>query len=437
MEKFYFFFQGIMFFQVAFFGMVYFISGKKDVLYYTLLNLISGIYFLLNSPNIFLGIDERIVFSSAIYLCTNFVLFLSMIFVYLLFLKEIFSDTVEQYPYVRKVYYTTFYIIPSLYLLFVVFSFLGWQTNAIFYVGHLINGPFCILILILNYKEKGYKSLVIYSMFITFFCIIVTVILTIRYNAGSNDTVLDKYPLAVIKMGMLIDIILFQLALLKRWNDREKELATQQLESQLAVEKVRNQISKELHDDIGATLSGISMYSYMAQAQSAAHEPLQVNKSLLVMQQSIQEMISSLNDIVWSINPRRERLQNLFEKLEEYAFMMAGSKNMQVQVGCSSSLQQINLPIESRHNIYLLLKEAINNAVKYSDGTMLQLMVKETGDQLEISVGDNGKGFDVLRVKRGNGLENMQKRADGIGAKLTIQSGHSAGCTVALQIKIT
>ncbi len=437
MEKFYFFFQGIMFFQVAFFAMVYFISGKKDVLYYTLLNLITGIYFLLNSPNLFLGIDERIVFSSTIYLYINFLLFLSMVFVYLLFLKEIFSDTVEQYPYVRKVYSTTLYIIPSLYLLFVVFLFLGWQTNAIFYAGHLINGPFCILVLILNYKEKGYKSLIIYSMLITFFCIIVTVILTIRYNAGSNDTLLDKYPLAVIKMGMLIDIILFQLALLKRWNDQEKELATQQLKSQLAVEKVRNQISKELHDDIGATLSGISMYSYMAQAQSVAHEPLQLNKSLLVMQQSIQEMISSLNDIVWSINPRRESLQNLFEKLEEYAFMMAGSKNMHVQVRCSSLLQQINLPIENRHNIYLLLKEAINNAVKYSDGTMLQLMVKETGDQLEISVGDNGKGFDVLMVKRGNGLENMQKRADGIGAKLTVQSGHAAGCTVALQIKIT
>ena len=78
--------------------------------------------------------------------------------------------------------------------------------------------------------------------------------------------------------------------------------------------------------------------------------------------------------------------------------------------------------MESRRNIYLFCKEAINNAVKYSNGTLLELNIKEVNNILEFSVSDNGKGFDAVMVRRGNGLENMQKRADEIGAKLTIQS---------------
>jgi len=100
-------------------------------------------------------------------------------------------------------------------------------------------------------------------------------------------------------------------------------------------------------------------------------------------------------------------------------------------------LHKHNLPMESRRNIYLFCKEAINNAVKYSNGTLLELNIKETGNLLEFSVNDNGKGFDVVMVKRGNGLENMKKRADEIGAKFTVESNQDAGSLVSMQIKIT
>ena len=116
---------------------------------------------------------------------------------------------------------------------------------------------------------------------------------------------------------------------------------------------------------------------------------------------------------------------------------MATIKNMQVKINVPEHLHEHSLPMESRRNIYLFCKEAINNAVKYSNGTLLELNIKEANHTLEFSVIDNGKGFDAVMIRRGNGLENMQKRADEIGAKLTIQSKQNDGALVSMQVKIT
>ena len=436
-ELFYLFFEGIMLFQVVFFGMVYLISGRKDVLYYSLLNLVSAIYFLLNAPDTFFGIDENIFFNSTIYLYANFAIFLSMLFLYLVFLKEIFSVTLERNIFVKKIYTITFYAIPLLYVLFVLFGLRGWNTNIIFYTGHLVNGPFCTIILLLNFRKKGYKSLIFYAMLITFICMLITVILTIRYNAGDNATVLDKYPLVIIKVGMLIDILLFQLALLKRWNEQEKQLAVEKLQSLLAVEKLRNKISAQLHDDIGSTLSGVSMYSYLINNQLENREYDKVKTSLHIIQQSANEMADKLNDLVWSVNPKQDSLPLVLERLHQYGLDMCSAKNIQFKMDIPAIGFAIDLSTEHRYQLFLFIKEAINNAVKYSEATLLQLIVKENNQLLEIAICDTGKGFDAADVKRGNGLNNMQKRADELNAEFEIQSKAGEGCVILLKVRIT
>lgn len=210
-----------------------------------------------------------------------------------------------------------------------------------------------------------------------------------------------------------------------------------QLQSQQALTNERLRISRELHDEVGATLSGIAMYSHLTKAQIKNADITEVEKSLNIMQESAGEMVNKLNDIVWLVNPDQDSLQKLIQRLEDYARDMAAIKNIHVKVNAPENLHEHNLPMESRRNIYLFCKEAINNAVKYSNGTLLELNIKETGNLLEFSVNDNGKGFDVVMVKRGNGLENMKKRADEIGAKFTVESNQDAGSLVSMQIKIT
>jgi len=210
-----------------------------------------------------------------------------------------------------------------------------------------------------------------------------------------------------------------------------------QLQSQQALTNERLRISRELHDEVGATLSGIAMYSHLTKAQIKNADITEVEKSLNIMQESAGEMVNKLNDIVWLVNPDQDSLQKLIQRLEDYARDMAAIKNIHVKVNAPENLHEHNLPMESRRNIYLFCKEAINNAVKYSNGTLLELNIKEAGNLLEFSVNDNGKGFDVVMAKRGNGLENMQKRADEIGAKFTVESNQDAGSLVSMQIKIT
>lgn len=424
-----------MLFQVVFFGMVYFISKRRDVLYYSLLNLVTAIYFFLNAPDTFLGIDENIVFNSPIYLYVNFALLLGLLFSYLIFLKEFFNDTLEKYWYAKLIYRITSYTIPFLFVLFLLFAFLGWDTNIIFYTAHQINGPFCIVILLLNYKVKGYKSLMVYAMLVTFVCLFLTLILTIRYNGGSNETILDRYPLLIVRIGMLIDILLFQLTLLKRWTEQEKQLAVEKLQSQLEVERLRNKISGELHDDIGSTLSGVSMYSNIANEALQKGDNIEVKKSLSIIHQSTNQMVEKLGDLVWSTNSKQDSLQLVFERLEQYGFDLCSAKNIRFKTNILIS--RFNLPAENRYQLYLFCKEAINNAVKYSDAGLLELTVKESNQLLEITISDNGKGFDVESVKRGNGLDNMQKRANELGADFSMQSKPGDGCLISIKVKIT
>jgi len=204
-----------------------------------------------------------------------------------------------------------------------------------------------------------------------------------------------------------------------------------------AILSERLRISSELHDEVGATLSGIAMYSHLTKEQMKAGQTEEIEKSLNVMQQSSVQMVDKLSDIVWLINPEQDSLKKLVTRLEEYATDMAAIKNMQVKICMPVKIAEINLPVESRRNIYLFCKEAINNAVKYSNATLLELTVKDVNGKVEFSVRDNGKGFDEVMVRRGNGLENMQKRADEIGAKLLLQSKENEGASVCLQCKIT
>ena len=210
-----------------------------------------------------------------------------------------------------------------------------------------------------------------------------------------------------------------------------------QLQSKQALMDERLRISRELHDEVGATLSGIAMYSHLAKEQVKNNQPLEIEKSLNVMQQSSGEMVNKLNDIVWLLNPDQDSLQKLVERLEEYARDMAGIKSMQVKITIPDRIAEWSLPVDSRRNIYLFCKEAINNAVKYSGGSLLELTINELDGKLEFSVSDNGKGFDAVMVRRGNGLENMQKRADEIGAKLILHSKLNEGARVSMQCKIT
>ena len=124
------------------------------------------------------------------------------------------------------------------------------------------------------------------------------------------------------------------------------------------------------------------------------------------------------------------------EKLEEYAGKMTNAKNIQVVTDIPAEISVLELPIEARRNIYLIFKEAINNAVKYSQATTLSILVKALDHTVEFELKDNGIGFDREHVGRGNGLNNMQSRANEIGATLHLDTSPGRGTRLFLTYRL-
>ncbi len=199
----------------------------------------------------------------------------------------------------------------------------------------------------------------------------------------------------------------------------------------------RLRISRELHDEVGATLSGIAMYSHVARDQVKSAKTHEAAYSLSIMEKSAGEMVNKLSDIVWLINPEQDTLLELFGRLGEYGKQMARVQNMQMHIDLPNELAGIHIPLESRRNIYLIFKEAINNAAKYSQGKVITLRVELKRSEYIFSISDDGHGFDESNAKLGNGLSNMQKRAEEMGATIKIESGQNLGTHIELKYKVT
>ncbi len=231
------------------------------------------------------------------------------------------------------------------------------------------------------------------------------------------------YLVSAFAMVIIISILLFnRYRLLK------------QLQSRDALMLQRERISRELHDEVGATLSGIAMYSHLAKEQLNDPGGSILGNSLNIIQQNAGEMVNKLNDIVWLINPGNDNLQQLLQRLEDYAVQMAAVKGILVKSNINGQYSKAVLPAETRRNIYLLFKEAVNNAVKYSQATLFEFVISEEPKGITISFIDNGKGFDREMVKNGNGLHNMQKRAGEIGADLQYVTVPDTGVKLVLHL---
>lgn len=212
---------------------------------------------------------------------------------------------------------------------------------------------------------------------------------------------------------------------------RFKEKKSQEKKNALLTERLR--LSSELHDEVGSTLSGISMYSHLAQSQLKEHnEPLKT--SLDTIQQSTNEIVNKLSDIIWITNPEKDSLPKLRDKLEEYLRRMASIKNIQVTIDENTNGHLIPISDTFRKNIYLMMKEAINNAVKYSDATQIKFTCLLEKNILKIGIEDNGKGFD-MNAGNGNGIQNMKNRAKVINANLNLESGKN-GSKVEVVVEI-
>jgi signal transduction histidine kinase len=147
-------------------------------------------------------------------------------------------------------------------------------------------------------------------------------------------------------------------------------------------------------------------------------------------------LMEKMDDIVWSINPKNDSLENLMLRIRHFASRLFEAKDIDYTIGIDDSIKQVKLSMEYRQHIYLVLKEAINNLVKYSGCTRASITVKFENDHLKVTVSDNGRGFDQQMTNHGNGIMSMHRRARSMKGNLVISSAKLQGTIIFLKVKI-
>ncbi|WP_165813933.1 tetratricopeptide repeat-containing sensor histidine kinase [Terrimonas sp.] len=198
---------------------------------------------------------------------------------------------------------------------------------------------------------------------------------------------------------------------------------------------LRNQIAGDLHDDIGSALSVIDISSRIALAKS--EEPAVVTEQLQKIKQYTAHTMESMSDIVWSVNPDNDNLESVMTRVREFAAEVCEPLHIQMEISREEELDSVLLNANKRKHVLLLCKEIINNAVKYSGCTLLQVNCKVAdSNMIQITISDNGSGFNPETVKKGNGLNNMRTRAAALGGSLTLNSILGQGTTAEIMFPV-
>ena len=197
----------------------------------------------------------------------------------------------------------------------------------------------------------------------------------------------------------------------------------------LEMERVRTGIATDLHDDIGSSLSQIAILSEVAQQRAGggkAGEPIERIGALS------REMLDSIGDIVWAIQPQKDHLSDLEQRMRRFAADVLSARNVEMHWPANDSGRDFELNTELRRQVYLIFKEGINNIARHSRATEARIVLRVVERQLALEVSDNGCGIERWDHDEGNGLASMKLRAARIGGALEIRSAGGQGTTVLL-----
>jgi signal transduction histidine kinase len=197
-------------------------------------------------------------------------------------------------------------------------------------------------------------------------------------------------------------------------------------------EGLRKKIARDLHDDMGSTLSSINIISKVALQQHPADGHLKNQLSSIKDYSS--DMMESMSDMVWAINPLNDSMESLLIKMKEWAAEICEPKQVSLHFDTDGNTGLVKLDAVKRKHVFLIFKEAVNNAVKYSEckAIFIKLVHNEVEKNLELVITDDGNGFDVAHHKTGNGLSNMQARAAILQGQMQIVSSNNKGTCIHL-----
>lgn len=260
-----------------------------------------------------------------------------------------------------------------------------------------------------------------------------------RWHGGNRAVEIRVVPriwelrwVQISSMGALIALVAGTIT----WNQRRQlRLRLERLEMQQGVEKERRRIAQDLHDELGARLTGVALLGELA--LKVDQTPAEVREKVFSITTRIRQLIKAMDEVVWTINPRNDSLSNLVSFLSDYAERFLSGTGISCRIEVPLDVPEFPLAAQTRHNLLLAVKEALNNAVRHAGAATIWMRIRLPDGGLEIQVQDDGHGFDPIKPDRtGDGLQNLKSRLKSIDGAAEIRSESGKGTTISLTLPL-
>lgn len=434
--------SGVLLMMILFMGTNFILSRRKEFQYNFLYSVCMFLLIFFNSYTL----RTLTPFASFFLSYFDFFLMAAGTIFYILFTRS-FLNTAVKYQTLDKVLkYSEIFI----FVVLIAYSFLNFFTQG--YVPQfllenimkfLILGIGLVFIILafrqrnrlLNYIAAGNACLVAFSS------ISLALILRDEKVTGLIDS-----PIFYYNMGIVSEMTFFLLGLtyknrsetierIKEQEAMKMEAEKKEFESQIAIIKAqqeeRNRISADMHDDLGAGMTTIRLYSELAKNKLLNNPIPEIDK----ISSSSNELLNKMNAIIWSMSSSNDSLGNLTAYIRSYALEYFEGSGVDCRISIPDDLPNIEVIGEIRRNIFLVVKEALNNVLKHAKATKVTITLERVADGLTLYIHDNGVGIDMDKLRQfSNGLKNMKKRMDDVNIDFSIENKN--GTLITLHRKV-
>ncbi len=423
----------------------YFQGANPEFLYYSGYALFLGLMLFLMARYNF----RTTAFSYFLESYLDFMMQLTGIMFYMVFMQQ-FLSTRYMHPFLYKMY--TGGLSFSLVAIFTYTYFHYFSDN---YNGENITENITKLLLLLmvvifliyslwHWKDKLLRYL-FWGNFLLFIFSVISLLPSLVKNFLSTLPGIFSSSLFYYEIGLFLELVFFlsglnyknRTRLIARTKEREilkAQNLMKEYEKEIAVYKAqqeeRQRISADMHDELGSGMTAIRLMSEIARNKMKENTPIEIEK----ISRSANDVLNKMNAIIWSMNSGNDTLDNLISYIRSYALEYFDGTSIDCKVNTPDIIADKELSGDKRRNIFLCLKETLNNALKHSHASQIIIDIK-LNDQLTITVTDNGTGIDLQNLRRfGNGLKNMARRMESIGGQFTIENNN--GTVTILQLPL-
>ena len=193
-------------------------------------------------------------------------------------------------------------------------------------------------------------------------------------------------------------------------------------------------MARDIHDEMGARFTQISLLAGRALKSAPADEA--VREPIRHINGAVKELAAALEEIVWAANPSHDSLEGFSNYLSQYTVAVLRDAGLRCRLDIPTLLPTRTLPSGLRHRLMMVVKEALNNALKHAHAAEVRVQLELDGERLHVTVADNGSGFDLATVKRGNGLDHSVRRMEEVGGGCVVDSKPGAGTHVRLIVPL-